>query len=105
MGIDNRGSKFNGPYQFSGGVTANSLLSENSRVGLQGVVTSQTEELLFLHGFYGLPINQKGTRLFFSGSISKSEPGDSLKQFDINGDSSTITLRLTHPFIRSRQKT
>ena len=104
LGTNNRGSKFNGPYQFSGGVTANSLLSDSSRAGLQGVVTSQTEELLFLNGFYGLPINHKGTRLFFSGSISESEPGDSLKQFDINGDSSTITLRLTHPFIRSRTK-
>lgn len=104
VGVDNRGSEFNGPYEFSGGVTANSLLGGYSRTGLQGVVTSQTEELLFLNAFYDFPVNQEGTRLFFSGSISESEPGSSLKQFDINGDSSTITLRLTHPFIRSRGK-
>ena len=104
VGADNRGSKFNGPYQFSGGGTANSLFGNYGRTGLQGVVTSQTEELLFLNAFYDLPIDQEGTRLFFSGSISESEPGSSLKEFDINGDSSTITLRLTHPFIRSRGK-
>ena len=104
VGVDNRGSEFNGPYEFSGGVTVNSLLGVYSRTGFQGVVTSQTEELLFLNAFYDLPVHQEGTRLFFSGSISESEPGSSLKKFDINGDSSTITLRLTHPFIRSRGK-
>jgi len=104
IGTDNRGSKFNGPYQFLGGVTVNSLLGDHSRAGLQGVFTSQTDELLFLNAFYDLPINQEGTRLFFSSSVSKSEPGSTLKQFDINGDSSSITLRLTHPFLRSRAK-
>jgi len=104
VGVDNRGSEFNGPYQLSGGFTANSLFGRYSRTGFQGVVTSQTEELLFLNAFYDIPINQEGTRLFFSGSISESEPGSSLKKFDINGDSSTINLRLTHPFIRSRGK-
>ena len=102
VGTDNRGSKFNGPYQFLGGVTVNSLLGDNSRAGLQGVLTSQTEELLFLNAFYDLPINDEGTRLFFSSSVSKSEPGSTLKRFDINGDSKSITLRLTHPFLRSR---
>ena len=67
VGADNRGSKFNGPYEFSGGLTANSLLGDHTRTGLQGVVTSQTEELLFLNAFYDFPINQEGTRLFFSG--------------------------------------
>ena len=104
IGTDNRGSKFNGPYQFLGGVTVNSLLGDHSRAGLQGVFTSQTDELLFLNAFYDLPINQEGTRLFFSSSVSKSEPGSTLKQFNINGDSSSITLRLTHPFLRSRAK-
>jgi hemolysin activation/secretion protein len=102
VGTDNRGSKFNGPYQFLGGVTVNSLLGDNSRAGVQGVFTSQTEELLFLNAFYDLPINDEGTRLFFSSSVSKSEPGSTLKRFDINGDSKSITLRLTHPFLRSR---
>jgi len=102
VGTDNRGSKFNGPYQFLGGVTVNSLLGDNSRAGVQGVLTSQTEELLFLNAFYDLPINDEGTRLFFSSSVSESEPGATLKQFNINGDSTSITLRLTHPFLRSR---
>jgi hemolysin activation/secretion protein len=104
VGTDNRGSKFNGPYEFSGDLTANSLLGDHSRTGLQGVITSQTEELLFLNAFYDLPVGQEGTRLFFSGSASDSEPGSSLKQFNINGDSRSINLRLTHPFVRSRGK-
>ena len=104
VGADNRGSEFNGPYEFLGGLTANSLLGDYSRTGIQGVVASQTDELLFLNAFYDLPVSLEGTRLFFSGSISESEPGSSLEKFSVEGDSSTIALRLTHPFIRSRGK-
>ena len=102
VATDNRGSEFNGPYEFSSGVTANSLLGGYGRTGITGVVTSQTEELFFLNAFYDLPVSREGTRLFFSGSLSRSEPGSSLQRFDVEGDSSTIALRLTHPFIRSR---
>lgn len=102
VGVDNRGSEFNGPFEFTGGVTANSLFGDYGRTGLQGVVASQTEELLFISAFYDLPVSMEGTRLFFSGSISESEPGSSLEKFEVEGDSSTIALRLTHPFIRSR---
>lgn len=101
-GIDNRGSKFNGPIQMRGGANANSALGIYDRLGIQGILTSQPDELFFFNGFGEIPISSEGTKLFVSGSFSKSEPGSSLKQFEVEGDSSSFTLRVSHPFIRSR---
>jgi len=103
-GIDNRGSKFNGPIQLRGGVNANSALGIYERIGIQTIFTSSPDELFFFNGFGEIPISSEGTKLFVSGSFSKSEPGSSLKQFEVEGDSSSFTVRVSHPFIRSRGK-
>ena len=102
VGMDNRGSDFNGPLQIFAGGGINSVGGLNDRLRFQGVVTSETEELLFLSGAYDLPLSREGTRLFFSAAYSESEPGETLKQFDVEGDSQSFSLRMSHPFIRSR---
>lgn len=104
MGVDNRGSKFNGPIQFSGNANTNSILGLYERVGFQGAITKNTDELRFFSGFYEMPVSSEGTKIYFSGALSKSEPGDSLKVLEVKGDSTTFTLRATHPFIRSRSE-
>ena len=104
FGADNRGTKFNGPIQVNAGISSNSLFKNYERIGLQGVVTSNTDELKFFSGFYEQPISSEGTKLFFSGSFSESEPGSALKSFEVAGESKTFTLRLTHPFVRSRSE-
>lgn len=102
LGIDNRGSKFNGPIQLSGNASTNSLLGLYERIGFQGAVTKDTDELRFYSGFYEQPVSSEGTKIYFSGSASKSQPGADLEVFDVKGDSTTFTLRVTHPIIRSR---
>ena len=104
LGVDNRGSKFNGPIQYSGNASLYSMLGFYERLGFQGAVTSDTDELQFLSGFYEQPISPEGTKIYFSGSTSKSKPGADLKIFEVEGDSTTFTFRITHPFIRSRSK-
>lgn len=104
FGADNRGTEFNGPIQINGGLSANSLLGNYERIGLQGVVTSNTDELKFFNGFYEQPISSEGTKLFFSGSFSDSKPGEALETFEVEGESKTFTLKVTHPFIRSRSE-
>jgi hemolysin activation/secretion protein len=103
-GVDNRGSQFNGPIQLRGGVNSNSALGVYERFGIQTIFTSSPDELFFFNGFGEVPVSSEGTKLFVSGSFSKSEPGSSLKQFEVEGDSSSFTVRLSHPFIRSRGK-
>jgi hemolysin activation/secretion protein len=104
LGMDNRGTKFNGPIQANAGVTGNSLLKNYERIGLQGVVTANTDELQFFSGFYEQPISSEGTKLYFSASKSDSVPGADLKDFEVVGESKTFTFKISHPFIRSRAK-
>ena len=104
VGIDNRGSKFNGPIQIRGGANSNSALGLYERVGVQGIITGETSELFYFNGFGEIPVSSEGTKLFLSGSFSVSEPGSTLKQFDVEGNSNAFTFRLTHSFIRSRGK-
>ena len=102
LGLDNRGTKFNGPIQINAGLSGNALFKNYERIGLQGVVTSDTDELQFFSGFYEQPISSEGTKLFFSASFSDSKPGSALKDFEVAGESKTFALKITHPFIRSR---
>ncbi|QPJ64792.1 MAG: ShlB/FhaC/HecB family hemolysin secretion/activation protein [Candidatus Nitrohelix vancouverensis] len=102
VSLDNRGTDFNGPVQFSMGLTANSPLKMYDRIGLQSVITSQTDELKFISGFYDTPLNGEGTRFQISGSYANSQPGDTLELFEVDGTSTSLGFRVTHPFIRSR---
>jgi hemolysin activation/secretion protein len=104
FGADNRGTKFNGPFQINAGISSNALLKNYERIGLQSVVTSNTNELKFFSGFYEQPISSEGTKLFFSGSFSDSEPGSDLELFEVKGESKTLMFKITHPFIRSRSE-
>ena len=102
LGLDNRGTKFNGPIQVNAGLSGNTIFKNYERIGLQSVVTTNTDELQFFSGFYEQPISSEGTKLFFSASFSDSEPGSVLKDFEVTGESKSFTLKITHPFIRSR---
>ena len=102
LGLDNRGTKFNGPIQVNAGLSGNTIFKNYERIGLQSVVTTNTDELRFFSGFYEQPIFSEGTKPFFSASFSGSEPGSLLKIFDVVGESKTFTFKISHPFIRSR---
>ena len=102
IGFDNKGTKFNGPFQVSFGASENANLNLFEQIGINGVVTTQTDELLFISGLLRLPLTSEGTLLSISGSVSASEPGATLKDFQIVGDSKTFTYQLSHPFRRSR---
>ena len=86
------------------GTNTNSVLGFYDRFGIQGVLTSNPDELLFFNGFGEMPVSSEGTKIFISGSFSKSQPGSTLKQFNVEGNSNTFTVRASHPFIRSRGK-
>lgn len=101
-GVDNRGTKFNGPFQFFAGVTENSLLGFYESIGIQGVVTSNPEELYYFNLFYEAPVSNEGTTFRLSGAFSESQPGSSLEVFEVEGKSQAFSFSLNHPFIRSR---
>jgi hemolysin activation/secretion protein len=101
-GIDNRGTKFNGPLQIFAGGAENSLLGFYERAGVQGVATSNPEELYYVNGFYEAPVSNEGTTLLLSAAFSQSKPRSSLEVFNVEGESYTFSFSFNHPFIRSR---
>ncbi len=104
VGVDSRGADFNGPVTFNAGVSGNSLLRLFERFQLSGILSSQTEELRYFNASVDLPVTLEGTRIFLAGSAASSEPGGGLEVFNINGDSSSFNVQLTHPIWRTRER-
>ena len=100
---DNFGSRFSGPYQGQFGVVFNSPLGLSERFSGRVINTiGDWDELTYVEGNYDMAIGNEGTNLGFGFSYSRTEPGYTLKVFDIDGTAYTATLRATHPIIRSR---
>ena len=104
LDINNRGSKFNGPVQFSAGVSVNSMLRLYERIQMNGIITGETDELRYFSGSVDLPVTLEGTRLFASGSVASSQPGGGLEVFNVDGDSSSFNFQVMHPLLRTRER-
>ena len=102
--MDNRGSRFSGPIQGSAGGNLNSILGLYEQTGFNFVTTEPTKELIYFSGIHEQQIGSEGTKVILSGSLSFTEPGSSLESFNIEGESSTISVLIAHPFIRSREE-
>ena len=105
LGVDNRGTRFNGPIQLFAGASENTLLGWYERLGVHGVMTGDPSELAYVRAYFDLPVSGEGTVFSASGAFSRSEPGSSLAVFDVEGESHTFAVGLSHPFLRSRGET
>ncbi|MEM6811109.1 MAG: ShlB/FhaC/HecB family hemolysin secretion/activation protein [Pseudomonadota bacterium] len=103
VGINNHGSRFLGPLQFETVGIFNSLFRAGERITVQAVAAPD-EGIELGYGFleYLTPIGRAGTTIAFSGSITDTDPGFTLSQFDVNGISRNLSVGIEHPFIRSR---
>ncbi len=105
ISFNNYGSRYLGPYQASFSDAANSWLGLNERIAGQFVISGdkdRADELLFGSVSYEQPISNSGTKISVVGSITSTEPGYDLKQFDVKGQSKFLSTTISHPFIRSR---
>lgn len=102
--IDNRGSKYIGPWQENASVTANSLFGLYDRTSLRLTSSLPFDEMKGIELQHEELLGSDGTRLLLLGSHTHTNPGDSLKQVHIVGDSDTLEAKVVHPFIRSRQE-
>lgn len=100
--IDNRGSRYMGPWQAMTGVTLNSVLGEDTRSSTRLLTTLDGKELLYGDLFHALPIGNDGTTLSVSASRSVAEPGYLLATEDVVSNSFGTAVAISHPFIRSR---
>lgn len=104
LSVDNRGTEFIGSLQFRGQGGVNNLLGMYERISAQTVVTQNTNELRFFDFGYAQPVGTEGTIAGISANISYSNPGATLKPFDIEGQNRSITASISHPWVRSRRQ-
>ncbi len=105
VGFDNHGSRYLGPYQISVSGSANSRFGLNERIAGQFVLGGDKDrknELLFGSMIYEQPVDRFGSLLRLVASITSTEPGADLRDFDVHGLSKYFSATLTRPFIRSR---
>ncbi len=108
LGLDNFGSRFLGPLQVSGAASANSFFGNNERITGQAVlapefgVDSRFIELAYFAASYQQPVWNKGTVVEVSVGHTATNPGNTLADFDVKGNSEFGSIKATHPIIRSR---
>src|SRR5262249_23647643 len=81
-GVDNRGTKFIGPAQFYLGAGEIDRLGAAERIGGRYITTSTQNELRYGEVTVELPLGAEGTKLALLGSVTRSKPGFTLRQFD-----------------------
>lgn len=103
VGVNNHGSRFLGQFQTNGQAELNSVLGLNEQITAQ-IVAAPDAGLELAYGSIGyeMPVGTYGTTVALIGSITDTDPGFTLRQFDVEGLSRSIILRAEHPIIRSR---
>ena len=104
LGVDNYGSRYLGPIQFTAAGAMNSRFGNNERIAAQFVTAPHNAELYFGSVSYEQPIGTYGTTITGLYSHSNTEPGFDLDQFDVNGKSDFMSVTVEHPFIRTRAR-
>lgn len=107
LSMDNYGSRFLGPLQTSAAGSFNSLLGMNEKITTQVVLAPQlgeSFELAYLMASYQEPIFDQGTTVEVLGSFTDTDPGWTLDDFHVSGQSNYLRVKVDHPFIRGRSQ-
>ena len=103
LGINNHGSRFLGRLQANGYAQFNSLFGKNDKITAQFVAAPDAGlELAYGSVGYEMPVGKMGTKAGFIASVTDTDPGFTLDQFDVKGLSRSLTAYASHPFKRSR---
>lgn len=105
VSLDNYGSRYLGPVQLGASAALQGLMGWNERFTGQVAYAPGEDfkdELSYVALGYEMPVGIYGTMLQINGSHTNTEPGYTLKQFDVDGDSRFVSVGLSHPFVRTR---
>jgi len=103
VSVDNRGSKYLGPYEVMGGVFFNDAFGTAGRLGLNAVMTPDSgPDLAYGAMSFDLPVGTDGLHLFNTASYTLTEPGSALRSFDTKGNALNLESTASYPIIRSR---
>lgn len=102
VAVDNRGSRWLGPWQAYAGLTLNDAMGMGERLSLTAVTAPEDSELGFLSLNYEQPVGASGLRVNAFASYAVTNPGDELAVLGVAGESSTLGFGVTYPVVRSR---
>ena len=101
--LDNRGTRFVGPWRGEVVGAFNSLFGIHDRTTLRGIVASQSEELQYGEIIHEEQMFTEGLRVKGRYAITSTKPGGSISALGIEGDSELFDFEALYPIIRSRE--
>lgn len=101
--VENRGSRFIGPWRAELVGAANSLFGIHDRTTLRLLGAQPLDELKYGELIHEEQIGSEGFRLKGRYAITSTEPGGSLSALGIQGDSNLFELEGLYPLLRGRQ--
>jgi hemolysin activation/secretion protein len=102
--VDNRGGRYLGPWEAGLTVAENSALGLSEQIRGRVLSSTDMQELHYYEGSYQQPVGSEGSVVRVLSSYTDSEPGSSLKAFEIKGKSLAFSAEVQHPIKRSRQE-
>ena len=105
LGMDNFGSRYLGPLEGQASWAGNSLLGHNDRVVADLIYApggGVSRELAYGGLTFTQPIGPFGTTIELKAGYAATDPGFKLAQYDVNGYSTTASLGVNQPIIRTR---
>lgn len=101
--VNNRGSKFSGPWSatFAAGINSQSDMGERNEFVLYH--TLDMNEQAFLQYSFSRAIGDEGTRLRLVAGYSPGRPHGGLESLKIESTSFSLNAHVTHPILRSRR--
>lgn len=102
VAVDNRGSRYVGPWQATVGGSASSVIRTYDRLAFRAVGASPLRELRYAEASYETPVGPDGWTAFGSVFVSRSEPGFTLAALDTRGSAQGVTIGAGYPLIRTR---
>jgi hemolysin activation/secretion protein len=101
--LDNRGTRYVGPVQYTMGMRLNSPFGLGDQTFVRGITTPYlTNELLAFDFNNQQTLNSEGTTLGILLNYAQAHPGWVLKPLQLSSIATTAAAVLTHPLIRSR---
>lgn len=104
IGADNRDSRYFGPWQAYGGIALNDPFEIGDQISLRYGRSLESDKMSFYEGQYEMPIGSQGTMLSLLAQHNEGDPAVA-SILDANSNGDTAAVRITHPWIRSREQT
>jgi len=102
VGLNNRGSKFLGPWRWNADADFYGALGGGDRTGLRLIRTLADNELTLLSASHDRPLGASGAKLGLTGTLVEAHPGVGAVLPNLETSSRSAAATVSYPLTRSR---